>query len=111
VSVVKLGWLNLHRIEKAAIFIAIILAVISGYQFTVSGGEIISLHVLVPQILMAMILYSVFLVGVIRGRSRAMNSMFVELMKELRDTKIRHGENMDILNTDSMIAEFLGDNR
>lgn len=108
IHVVKLGWTNLHMGEKAIMLVATFIAVLMAYQSVNNGTEVMSVAVFGPLMLLWVVLQSTFYCGIIRGRSRAMNYMFVELMKELRDARQRLGEEISEENMD-LVARFLGD--
>lgn len=109
-NVVRLGWVNLKRPEKGIIFISLLVAVGLSYISLSRGEEVISNLTIGPLILMWAVLQSTILTGLIRARSMAMNGMFVELMKELADAKIRLGEGPPE-KIERLVRDFLGDKK
>ncbi len=110
-GITKLGWVNLQRIEKAMLIMATLVSIgLSANDMIYGGASWSNSSVLGPLVLMALVIQSTFMVGLIRGRSMAMNGMFVELMKELADARKRLGENNEVPpNMKEMVAKYLGD--
>ncbi len=105
---IKLAWNHLRILEKIMLFVATLISIGLSYQASRYGSLILSNLVIGPLVLMALAMQSLFMVGVIRMRSMAMNYMFVELLVELREAKGRLGETITPGNLD-MITKFLGD--
>lgn len=107
---VKIALNNLRRSEKVVIVISVLISIGMSYQAIQYGLDVISIQVIGPSSLMAFCVYSLLLVGIIRGRSMAMNTLFVALMIEARDAKNRLGEELDPASV-KLVADFLGDNK
>lgn len=105
---IKFAWSNLNAGEKLITFVALAIATLMAYQAITNGLGVISLQTIGPLVLFAFCLQSALVGGVIRGRAKAMNYVFVELMKELRDAKKKLGEEISQENMD-LLAKFLGD--
>jgi len=107
VSLLRLSIMNLSRLEIVASIIAVLAVVFSGVSYVIDGAEPWSLEVIVLMILLAFYLQSIAVVGIVRARSRVMNMLFVDVLKELADTKIRINEEIseDIMKR---ISVFVG---
>ena len=107
---IKFGWNNLRPGEKVCILVAVIIAVGMSYQATLNGFGVISNQAIGPLALAWLGVQMTLIVGIIRGRSLAMNTLFVQLMKEAYDAKKRLGEELDPKSV-AIVEEFIGDKR
>ena len=109
-TIVKMGWLNLKWPERFFLIASVLIAIAISYQAMKIGHNAISNQVLGPIALMAFVLQSAFLVGILRFRAKALHSMFVMVLVELRECKAKLGEEVPH-EINIMIAGFLVDKK
>lgn len=94
------------RGEKAILVVAAALGILLSYIAVRDGYGIISNQGIGPLVLTWLACHSLFLVGIMRMRSYALNHVFVETLNKLREA-----QGVIPKDIDELIARFLGDKK
>lgn len=104
--ILKLGWKHLLKSEKIILVFSAALGILLAYVAVRDGYGIISNQGLGPLVLSWLACHSLFLVGIMRMRSFALNHVFVETLNKLREA-----QGVIPKDIDELIARFLGDKK
>jgi len=103
---IKLGWQNLLTTEKIMLILSALLGILLAYVAVRDGYGIMSNQGMGALVLTWLTWQSTITLGIMRMRSYALNHVFVETLKKLRDAQEVVPEEIS-----ELIAGFLGDKK